>query len=264
MRSIPGFILRMLIAALLYMMFHFGFYVGISHVTLDNQTHLLTNFDTSIPFKPIWIIAYVSMYMIPIIPMFAKWSWGDMKRYGEALLVIYAITFPLFLLMPSSYPWPDLSGNGLLMSFTRLMFSLDNPNNTFPSLHISMPVLVTIIYWSRNKPMSVALLAWSILIGLSVLFVKKHYIIDIPGGVLVATAAYFLGYKYQIITRGLYFVKDRIFSKGSGFSAGVEILPRLAGLRVRVNKVPQLKLVLKELIVHKESHSLWSHSENNN
>jgi len=195
MKLPPSLAVKLLMISLLYMIFHFGFYVGISHVTLDNQTHLLTNFDTSIPFKPIWIIAYVSMYLIPIIPMFAKWSRGDMQRYGEALLVIYAITFPLFLLVPSSYPWPDLSGEGLLMSFTRLMFSLDNPNNTFPSLHISMPVLVTIIYWSRNKPMSVVLLAWSILVGLSVLFVKKHYIIDIPGGVLVAIAAYFLGYK---------------------------------------------------------------------
>lgn len=232
MRLLPNLAIKMLMISLLYMIFHFGFYVGVSHVTLNNQTHLLTYYDNLIPFEPIWIIAYVSMYLIPIIPVFAKWSWGDMKRYGEALLVIYAITFPLFLLVPSSYPWPDLSGEGLLMSFTRLMFSLDNPNNTFPSLHISMPFLVTLIYWERNKKASLALMVWTVLIGFAVLFVKKHYLVDIPGGMAVAIAAHYLGYKYQLLTRSFHYVKSEFSPVAMDFITKLGLSPEFTSLHI--------------------------------
>jgi len=74
--------------------------------------------------------------------------------------------------------------------FLNWCYRLDVHNNTFPSLHVSLALGTALVIKKVNKKAGLIAMIWAFIVSFSTVLVKKHYFIDILGGVLVAQLAY--------------------------------------------------------------------------
>jgi membrane-associated phospholipid phosphatase len=63
-----------------------------------------------------------------------------------------------------------------------------------PSMHCAYPMLLMLFAWEmRCKSLTVALLAYQILMAFSAVYLQHHYVTDVIAGILFALLGYALG-----------------------------------------------------------------------
>jgi len=147
--------------------------------------------DSWIPFIPVTIIFYVTIYFFWLPPIISKnVSVRQYARIITAVAMAFAITFILHIIVPAAYPRPSLPDGqeyGWMRSLVKKVYAIDLPNNTFPSSHVVAAVTLTIMaYPYLKKKAFTAYASWGALISLSTLTVKQHYFIDVIVAVLVS------------------------------------------------------------------------------
>ncbi|MDQ3171123.1 MAG: phosphatase PAP2 family protein [Acidobacteriota bacterium] len=63
------------------------------------------------------------------------------------------------------------------------------PYNCFPSLHVAHSFVSALSGYRVHRGLGVAALAGALLVGVSTLFTKQHYVLDVAAGVLLASLA---------------------------------------------------------------------------
>jgi membrane-associated phospholipid phosphatase len=101
------------------------------------------------------------------------------------------------MIFPVSTPrsWRDYpAANSLSLRMLVLVHRYDGSLNSFPSMHVSVACLTALHISDNLAPIigDYALLSitFPLLIGISSLFTKQHYVIDIAPGVLFGYLAY--------------------------------------------------------------------------
>jgi hypothetical protein len=162
----------------------YGLYLIVNHRQVEEPIEApFIIYEEDIPFLPWTIVIYLSLFFqavifIKIIPEKVFWL---VIELGFAMLVIHLATFILF---PIRYPRENYQSDDLVLNLFRF---IDTPKNCFPSLHVSCTIFFANLYvfWEKSDWRKFFMVLWSILITLSVLTVKQHYIWDILGSVLV-------------------------------------------------------------------------------
>ena len=176
-------------------------YFAVQAVVSDTYSFLIP-LDNEIPFIPEFIWLYHTL--VPVIVSTAIFS---MHRRRVFFNTIAALTFSMavltcfHLLFPSYYPRQELyleanySASLWLVDITR---QFDAACNTFPSGHVTFS---WIIYFCArlsdrirhtNKLIYIYLL-WTILISISTLVLKQHYIFDVISGIILAYISVMVG-----------------------------------------------------------------------
>lgn len=138
--------------------------------------------DSMIPFWPSWIWIYLSVlpfFLYAALTLNPPLFHLTLKRVVTA----HVLSYPFFMLIPSDYPRnlaldPDTFygwGYGL-------MHSIDQPNNTFPSLHVSLTWVIMHQLTKNGMPAWFAY-GYACVISVSTLITKQHYSVDVVGGV---------------------------------------------------------------------------------
>jgi PAP2 superfamily protein len=158
---------------------------------------------------------YFMHFPLPIVVGFIFWvrSRDHYRRFIAALLLMCFIAFMTYLFWPSAPPWFEFSatrvapgdvvhkilnetvdklwGKNYIVTplYTRL-----NPNQfaAFPSLHAAFPMLGAVYAWRRYRWLSVALIAWSLCVIGSIVYLGEHYVVDALDGLLYVFAAMIL------------------------------------------------------------------------
>src|SRR5206468_7992612 len=112
--------------------------------------------------------------------------------------VLLAFQMLAFLSFPVEVPpdWREeiqASGDSRSQRFLALVQRFDARSNCFPSMHVSVATL-TALHTFRNMP------SWGlappilfvVLIAVSCIFTKQHYLIDLPFGVVFGWASFLL------------------------------------------------------------------------
>jgi membrane-associated phospholipid phosphatase len=86
---------------------------------------------------------------------------------------------------------PEVIGESLLSRLLRGVYRADNPYNAFPSLHTGFAVVFGWHWWWLNRRAGVVAACWAGAIVASTVLVHQHYLADVAGGFVVATAASF-------------------------------------------------------------------------
>lgn len=162
---------------------------------------LVTPLDLRIAFEPRWIWAYASLaVLVPLSPLLAT-SRGALVRYARGLAWLCVVSFVAFWLVPVVGPRPAETPPGGLYG---VIVSVDRPLNSFPSLHAGLTAYSLLYAWrilhgalsDRAWRLSVALgVGWAGLILYSTLATKQHWVLDLPGGILLAWAAHALAWR---------------------------------------------------------------------
>ena len=153
-----------------------------------------TPLDAAIPLVPAFILVYILAFV----------SWGvsglvilaqgreHAVRFTQAYCIGLVTAAVFFLVWPLTLDRPEITEHDLLSSLLRTVYASDQPNNLCPSLHVMASYFAWRGLWGCPK-----ISRWFkgfnfvclVLVSLSVVFVKQHLVIDIPGGLIVGEAA---------------------------------------------------------------------------
>jgi len=181
--------------------FHLSLFY-LSRLFTDSLKHydFSIGLDLLIPFIPAFIIIYVLA--------FAQWGYGIYYlishgrevcfKFIAATLIGEIICLVIFIAVPTALcgkvVQPEVTGSDVFSKLTSLIYSLDEPNNLFPSLHCfaSWMCFRGIFYIEkekRSKGYMIFSCVFSILVFASTVFVKQHVFVDIIGGVALVEIA---------------------------------------------------------------------------
>jgi hypothetical protein len=164
-------------------------------------------FRTAFPFRwlsEIFCFAYFSYYFFtPIVGLTALLTRGyaAAERIILATSACFFVCYTLFWLFPTVGPhywFPPFLGprlydgyvfNHLLFSFTS---SGEIQGGAFPSSHIAVALLLALLA-RKETPKLFPFLAGIVMFMLpAVVYLKAHYLLDVPGGLATGLAAYWL------------------------------------------------------------------------
>lgn len=160
---------------------------------LSNRIHVfeprelpMTVVDRAIPFLLWTVWPYFALVLLLFLPLGIR----DRALYRRALWAFtFAVTINIVVWMvwPTVYPRPPRpDGGGLTGLAYRWLVSIDTPANCLPSGHITSPVVGC---WalSREHPKH-RIWIWPslLLLSLTILTTKQHYVWDLPAGMLSA------------------------------------------------------------------------------
>ena len=150
-----------------------------------------TAVDDKFPFWPTWAWVYSFLYYPAII--YLNWVVGSPRHFNHlamSFFVLLAMQMGFFLLFPVETPvrWRDLAqGDGYSKKFLRYVQKFDAPSNCFPSMHVSVATLTA---FHAQAVLGPSAFAFPVLIAISCVFTKQHYIVDLPFGAVIGWVAF--------------------------------------------------------------------------
>ncbi len=146
--------------------------------------------DRAVPFEPAWAVVYSSLYLFAFLPLFVVTPQALLRRAVLAYLMAVVLAYVGFAAYPVAAPRPhSVTGHDFFAWCVRFIYWLDTPYNCFPSLHVAYSFLAAFTCYRVNRGVGLVALAWASLIGISTLFIKQHFLVDVLAGVFLAYAA---------------------------------------------------------------------------
>lgn len=139
--------------------------------------------DDRIPYQPRWVWIYSFLYYPVIVAI--NWSVTSARQYLYVVfsyLVLLGFQMCFFTFFPVATPLEWRTCNlrrGRSERFLAYVQSLDGRTNSFPSMHVSVATLTAFHLFPLAGP---GIVLFPILIGLSCLFTKQHFVLDLPAG----------------------------------------------------------------------------------
>jgi len=158
----------------------------------------LSNFEENIPLliESIWL--YVFIYPFLILNALIIDNMKIFNKIFYSFIITTVISIIIFQIIPVAYPrefyplpqYYDFSLN----LFYKIRF-LDSPLNCFPSLHVSLCFLITFFTFHISKKRFAINILLSILISISTLTTKQHYIADVVSAFILSMSIYIIIHK---------------------------------------------------------------------
>jgi membrane-associated phospholipid phosphatase len=149
--------------------------------------------DRAIPLQPAWEIVYGSLGVFVLLPLLVVRHQPLFRRALKCYLMVLTIAYVGFAAYPTVGPRPAaVPGPGFFSWWLRLNYSLDWPYNCFPSLHVAHSFVSALACYRVHRGVGVAAAFWAALIGVSTLYTKQHYAVDVIAGAFIAYVAYLL------------------------------------------------------------------------
>ena len=153
----------------------------------------VSSLDDLIPFVPRWVWVYSFLYYPAILYVnLVLKSPEQFTQVASSYMLLLALQLPCFLAFPVRTPhrWRvQPQRRALSERYLAFVQRFDAPSNSFPSMHTSVAMLTALHLYDRH---GMAAFAFPALIGLSCLFTKQHYLVDIPAGAALGWLAHAL------------------------------------------------------------------------
>ncbi len=185
----------MLIAALAY---NVAGYLGVNALMAERGIaySVAVPWDFQIPFLKYFSPIYGIVYFIPVISFFVCWKNYEVVKAGfKSFMGAATICLLSYLLFPVEFtdriqlaPPFDFFEN-----VVRFFYWIDRPYNCFPSLHVALAFISVQMIDRYNPRLAPYFLSLALLVTLSTLFVRQHYILDLVAG---GGLAYLMGWLF--------------------------------------------------------------------
>lgn len=173
----------------------------VNHLPFARHTIGFLWSEDRIPFMQWTFLIYISVYLQSLLVMRSM-----TKRFLKQALPIVAgmiaVALIGFILFPIQYPRELYTSGNQLIGLLRFV---DGPSNCFPSLHVATTIFFAACYGMLTKSAQKRALMWlwSAAIIVSVLTTKQHYLIDIFGGIALATVCIYF-FKRRVLSNKVY------------------------------------------------------------
>ena len=150
-----------------------------------------TLIDTALPLRPAWLYPYSMVLYVGMLPVFVVRHRGLFRRVALAYMTLELVSLATFLLLPVQMigrvvPEPTSFANWGIS----LTHWLDTPSNCLPSLHVAGTTLAALCCFKVDRLTGSIAGVLAVVISLSTLLVKQHYLVDLVTGGLLAWACW--------------------------------------------------------------------------
>ena len=148
------------------------------------------------PVSAVWILPYVLCYFLwlaSIAWIIFKAEDRAFRPFIAACLLSFAMGALTFIFFPTYVSPAALEGNDIFTTLLRTIHENWGRYAALPSGHIYITTLLALFFsrwYPRQKLFWILIL---IIVSLSTLFTRQHYILDVLGGYVVALAGYYFG-----------------------------------------------------------------------
>jgi membrane-associated phospholipid phosphatase len=164
---------------------------------------LETRFDAMIAYDPRWVWVYSGLYY-PMIVLAALSipTWQDYARAVGCYLALLAVQVAFFLVLPVEIPagwrtrWRAPWEGTWSQRFLDLVWSFDRLRNSMPSMHVSVATVTDLVIWREWPAAGVAGIAFPLLIAVSALKTKQHYVVDVVPGAVLGAAVFWAWHRF--------------------------------------------------------------------
>jgi membrane-associated phospholipid phosphatase len=169
----------------------YQFYFWCQRNPLTPARELRLPIDDRIPFWPAWVWIYSFLYYPGIL--YVNWVVDSSREFvylAGSFLGLLAMQMAFFVLFPVATPesWRTINGRHTWSErFLAFVQRLDARSNSFPSMHTSVAMLTALYLQPHLGPWAYL---FPVLIALSCLFTKQHYVVDLPAGAALGWLAY--------------------------------------------------------------------------
>lgn len=151
------------------------------------KTHILkTKLDDRIPLVPQFSIPYLLFLPALLGTIFYAYivnvKFGPL---GESICIVYLFSYLIYIVYQTHVPRPKIAGNDVYTKLVKWIYTRDKPYNCLPSTHSSGATILAVYYFSVSSSLGWVAAIISLLIILSTLFVKQHYVPDAVSGVIL-------------------------------------------------------------------------------
>jgi len=183
-----------------WVFFIFTYIWAISLYLFSNRVHIfpvhllpLTPIDIWVPYMPWTGWIYIGVYFIPLGCTVIVKDPADIKRIVYSFLAMTTVCTTVFVLYPTVYPRPEMNLSASSGSYAlQMVQSLDTPANSMPSQHVALAFLSAFFIHRYRKSWGNAAILFGILISISTLTTKQHYIWDVIIGYAMARFSYLI------------------------------------------------------------------------
>lgn len=163
--------------------------------------------DSYIPLIPWWSVIYFGCYFSWIA--FYIIACRDSKKTCYDFVCAEFLAKMLCLVIFVLYPTVMAErgevvkslGDSFFDNLCALIYKFDKPYNLFPSVHcLASYIGFRGVCWNKRCPIWLKIFAgvFAILVFLSTLFTRQHYVVDIFGGILVAEIGIFISKRLKL------------------------------------------------------------------
>ena len=152
---------------------------------------LATPLDERMPFWPAWAWVYSFLYYPAIA--YLNWTVASPRQFNHVAMsffVLLALQMVFFVFFPVETPphWRAINPRQSLSErFLAFVHRFDAASNCFPSMHVSVATLTALHAQPTLGPIA---LTFPLLIALSCVFTKQHYLLDLPAGAALGWTAF--------------------------------------------------------------------------
>jgi membrane-associated phospholipid phosphatase len=179
------------LGALVVSLAFFPIYVGGSMTTgvLGQRLHLYADFELALPFWPAMIVAYLSMFVLFLVPAF-QLDESELWALVRRLVVASIMGGLVFLLLPSEVGFAERTGAGRWQPLYELVYSVDGRANAVPSFHVIYTSTILLALMDVATPRLRVLYAlWLVVVCASTVLTHRHHLLDVAGGIAITLAA---------------------------------------------------------------------------
>jgi len=179
-----------ILGALVVSLAFFPIYVGggMTPGILGRPLHLYASFELALPFWPIMIVAYLSMFVLFLLPAF-QLDKSELWVLVRRLVVASMLGGLVFLLLPSEIGFPEHADAGRWQPLYQLIYAVDSRANAAPSFHVIYTSTILLALMDVATPRLRILYAlWLIVVCASTVLTHRHHLLDVAGGIAITLA----------------------------------------------------------------------------
>ncbi len=151
---------------------------------------LTTPVDRALPYVPVAAYAYALGYLQILLPPLVARDARLFLTATRGVAVVLGVSFATFALLPARVAYPPIGlapGEWILRK--NALFT-DHGFNALPSLHVALATWSALSIHDTCPRWRVPIWLTTVAISLSTVLVKRHFVVDVPAGALLAWLVY--------------------------------------------------------------------------
>jgi hypothetical protein len=168
----------------------FPVYLGGAATTglMDHRLHLYSSWELGLPFWPLMIVPYLSMFVLFLAPPL-QLNEAELAELAQRLVFASLIGGAFFLCLPTEVGFAERMDAGIWQPIYNAIYAIDGRANAVPSFHVIYTSSILLAFIDVATPrLRVAYMLWLFVVCLSTVLTHRHHILDVAGGLAIALA----------------------------------------------------------------------------
>lgn len=152
--------------------------------------------DDMIPFCEYFVIPYTLWYVLVAgtLLIFALYDIPSFRMVSKYIIVTQVLAMTIYIIFPNRQDLrpAEFPRENVFTWVLSLIYSFDTSTNVCPSLHVAYSLGIASVWMKRKESklwIRLSILAFSLLVCVSVAFVKQHSVVDIYAAIPVCLVA---------------------------------------------------------------------------